>query len=58
MYLDRVDEIHVTTVHTSASGEVLFPDWNRDEWTEEVIESFDADEDNEHSTRYSVWTKS
>ena len=33
MFLDRVDEIHVTTVHTSGSGEVRFPEWDRDEWS-------------------------
>ena len=57
MYLDRVDEIHVTTVQTTGSGEVGFPEWDRSGWTEEVIESLDTDEDNEHSTRYSVWTR-
>ena len=57
MYLDKVDEIHVTTVQTTGSCEVGFPEWDRSGWTEEVIESLDTDEDNEHSTRYSVWTR-
>ena len=58
MFLDRVDEIHVTTVHTSGSGEVRFPDWDRSGWSAEVVERLEADGDNEHSTTYSVWTKS
>ena len=58
MFLDRVEEIHVTTVHTTNSGDVKFPEWNREGWSESVIESLEADDDNEFSTTYSVWTKS
>lgn len=57
MFLDRVDEIHVTTVHTSGSGNVQFPEWNRSQWTEEVVEQVAADERNEYSTTYSIWRK-
>ena len=57
MFIDRVEEIHVTTVHTSGSGEVKFPEWNRSEWTEAVVEELDADADNAHATTYSIWTK-
>ena len=28
MFLDRVEEIHVTTVHTTKSGDVQFPEWD------------------------------
>ena len=58
MFLDRVVEIHVTTVHTTNSGDVRFPEWNRKGWSESVIETIEADDDNEFSTTYSVWTKS
>ncbi len=58
MFLDRVDEIHVTTVHTSESGEITFPDWERSGWNEEVVESLEADDGNEYATTYSIWTKS
>ena len=58
MFIDRVEEIHVTTVHTSGSGEVKFPEWSRSEWTEAVVEELDADADNAHATTYSIWTKS
>ena len=58
MFLDRVGEIHVTTVHTNDSGEVRFPEWNRSEWSEEVIECLDSDDENECSSTYSVWTRS
>ena len=57
MFIDRVEEIHVTTVHTSGSGDVKFPDWNRNEWAETVVEKLDADSENAHATTYSIWTK-
>ena len=57
MFIDRVDEIHVTTVHTNNSGDIMFPEWNRDAWTEHSIEQLNADEDNEYPTTYSVWKK-
>ena len=57
MFLDRVDEIHLTTVHTNDSGEVKFPEWDRNEWTEEIVESLDSDDHNECSSTYSVWTR-
>ncbi len=57
MFLDRVEEIHVTTVHTSNSGDVKFPEWNRDEWTESTIETLVSDAENEFDTTYSVWTR-
>jgi len=57
IFLDRVDEIHVTTVHTSGSGEVQFPEWDRGVWSEEVVERVDCDDENEYSSTYSVWTR-
>lgn len=57
MFLERMEEIHVTTVHTSGSGEVKFPEWDRGEWSEEVVERVGTDEDNEHDSTYSVWTR-
>ena len=58
MFLDRVDEIHMTTVHTTGSGEVGFPAWDHNGWSEEIIERLEADSDNEHESTYSIWTKS
>jgi len=57
MFLDRVDEIHVTEVHTSGSGDVSFPDWDRSEWSQEVVESLDPSETDEYGSTYSIWTK-
>ena len=57
MFLERMEEIHVTTVHTSGSGEVKFPEWDRGEWSEEVVERVSTDEDNEHDSTYSIWTR-
>ncbi|MDP6888500.1 MAG: dihydrofolate reductase [Candidatus Thalassarchaeaceae archaeon] len=57
MYLDKVEEIHITTVHTTSSGDVSFPEWNRSGWSEEIVESTEADDENEFSTTYSIWKK-
>jgi dihydrofolate reductase len=57
MFLERVDEIHLTTVHTSGSGEVKFPEWDRGEWSEHVVERVESDEHNEHDSTYSIWTR-
>ena len=57
MFLDRVEEIHLTTVKTTESGEVKFPYWNRSEWSEEVIEKLLLDSNNEYDTTYSIWTR-
>jgi dihydrofolate reductase len=57
MFLERADEFHITTVHTSGSGDVKFPDWYREGWSETVVETQSADEFDEHSTTYSVWKR-
>ena len=57
MFMEEVSEIHVTTVHTAASGETMFPDWDRSGWTETVVEKLEADADNAHPTTYSIWRK-
>tara|TARA_B100001750_G_scaffold224863_1_gene216282 strand:- start:58 stop:567 length:510 start_codon:yes stop_codon:yes gene_type:complete len=57
MFLDRVEEIHATIVHTDTSGEVRFPDWDRKEWSEKVVERVAADENNEFDSTYSIWTR-
>ena len=55
--MDRVSEINVTEVHTNASGDVYFPEWDRTDWTQNVIDSRQPDEGNEFGHTYSVWTK-
>ena len=57
IFLDRVDEIHLTEVHTTGSGDVKFPEWNKSEWTQEIIETVDSDDDNQFSSTFSVWKK-
>ena len=57
LFLDRVEEIHLTKVHTSGSGEVKFPHWDRTNWEEELIEIIDDNEDDEYSTTYSIWSR-
>lgn len=57
MFLDRVDEIHVTKVHSQGSGDIRFPEWDRSSWNEEVVEKLEADERNEFATTYSIWRK-
>ena len=58
VFLDRATEIHVTKVHTRNSGDVKFPDWDKTNWTNEVVEIVEVDSDNEFRTTYSIWTKS
>ena len=57
MFLERVDEIHLTKVRTKNSGDVKFPEWDHSEWTEEVIEKLQSDSKNDYNTTYSVWTR-
>ena len=54
---DMVEEVHLTSVETSNSGDVkvgLFGD----EWTREIVESTPKSSDNEHPTTYMILTKS
>jgi len=44
-------------VQTKNSGEIKFPEWDRSEWTEEVIEKLQSDSKNDYNTTYSVWTR-
>ncbi len=57
LFLDRVEEIHVTKVHTAGSGEVKFPKWDKTSWEEELIETIEDNEDDEFTTTYSIWTR-
>lgn len=57
MFMDRVDEIHVTEVHTNGSGDVFFPEWDRTGWSRDEIETVEPDSDNEFASTYSVWTR-
>ena len=57
LYLDRIDEIHLTRVKTVNSGNINFPDINWLEWKEEIIEKISNDESNEYDTTYSIFKK-
>lgn len=54
---DRVDEIHLTTIHADVEGDVKMPEWDKSEWTEEVIERLEKSEKDEHASSYSIWRK-
>jgi dihydrofolate reductase len=56
MFMDQIDEIHITTVHTSNSGNVEFPEWDRSKWTENVIERRGESDGDDYSSTYSIWT--
>ena len=58
MFMDRVEEIHITEVQTENSGDVHFPKWDRSLWSQQLIETVGADEENEYGSTYSIWTKS
>jgi len=57
LYLDIVDEIHLTRVKTGNSGNINFPVLNWQEWKEEIIEKIPNDESNEYDTTYSILKK-
>ena len=57
LYLDRIDEIHLTRVNTVNSGNINFPDLNWLEWKEEIIEKIPSDDSNEYDTTYSILKK-
>ena len=57
MYQDRIDEIHLTKVHTSESGDISFPNLNWNDWDEKIIEKVPKDSANEYETTYSIWMK-
>jgi len=54
---DMVEEIHLTSVETSNSGDVKVTLFG-EEWSREVIESTPQNSDNEHPTTYLILTKS
>ena len=56
--LPRCDRLYLTHVHAVVSGDVLFPDVDFDEWTEESRQDVAADEDNEHASTFVVYARS
>ena len=58
LYLNRIDEIHLTRVHTRNSGNIGFPDINWSEWEEKIIEKLPKDDRNDYETTYSILKKS
>ena len=57
MFLDEVEEIHITQVHSNQSGDVKFPKWDENVWEENKIESLEIDKNNEFATTYSIWKR-
>ena len=57
LMLQRCEEIHITTVHTSVEGDARFPDWDRTHWVEEIIEENIASKHDEYATTYSIWRR-
>ena len=57
MYLDRVDEIHITKVHTLDSGNIIFPENDWSQWNEKIVEKLPKDGSNEYDTTYSIWIR-
>ena len=54
---DMVDEVHLTSVETSNSGDVRVALFG-EQWIREVIESTPQSSDNEHPTTYMILRKS
>ena len=57
LFIDRVDEIHITEVNANNSGEIKFPEWQRDGWRQDIIEKILKNEENDYDTKYSIWKK-
>ena len=57
LMLQRCEEIHVTIVHTSVEGDARFPDWDRSQWTEDIVEEKAASEHDEYASTYSIWRR-
>ena len=57
LFLEHVEEIHLTRVHTKNSGNIKFPtvDWSN--WQKEIIEEVSIDENNEYHSTYSIWKR-
>ena len=57
LFLEHVEEIHLTRVHTKNSGNIKFPtvDWSN--WQKEIIEEVSIDENNEYHSTYSLWRR-
>mgnify|MGYP001221856657 FL=1 len=54
---ERVEEIHLTTIHADVEGDVTMPEWDKTGWIEEVIEQLKKSETDEHDSTYSIWRK-
>ena len=57
LMLQRCEEIHITTVHTTVEGDTRFPDWDRTQWVEEIIEENIASKHDEYASTYSIWRR-
>lgn len=57
LFIDMVDEIHITEVDTYNSGEIKFPKWPREGWSEYIIEKILKNRENDFDTKYSIWKK-
>ena len=47
----------MTRVHTSNSGNIIFPEVNWKDWAQETIEKTTKDDKNEFQTTYSRWLR-
>ena len=57
LMIQRCEEIHITTVHTSVDGDAKFPNWDKSQWVEDVIEKKVASGGDEFSSTYSIWRR-
>ena len=54
---DRIEAIHLTTIHANIDGDVHMPNWDRSDWNEEIVERCQASGDDDHASTYSIWRK-
>ena len=52
--LDKAEKLYVTEVRASIDGDIFFPEYDPDQWTEIAKDSFKADENNEYDYSFTV----
>ncbi len=46
---DLIDQMYITHVHETFDGDTFFPEFNRDDWNEEVLLTHIKDDKNKHT---------
>ena len=55
--LGLADRMYLTLVHSAVYADTFFPEWERDDWTEELISHQKADEKNQFAFTFKLLTR-